>query len=106
MQRLEIIKKLLLDVSKNVFHYEAPNGQKGDYIVYQEDGEGKSFSSDNRKECQSITGTINLFSFDEHCGLFDLIQKKLNENSISFAFVDASYDADTRLINWQWDFEV
>lgn len=106
MQRLRIVKNALISVTEKLYHYEAPNDITDDYIVYSENGEGSSVSGDNYKLEQSISCNIYLYSKNEHCPLFDEIQKSLRENRISFVFIDAEYDSETELICWTWEVDV
>lgn len=48
LSKIDMIRDALLTVSENVWHYKAME-QADKYIVWAEDGEGKSVYSNNQK---------------------------------------------------------
>lgn len=99
------LKKALLSVTDNVGHYEA--FKKTDrYIVWAEDSEGGSVHADNKKENQSIQGTIDYFTTFEHDENVCKIQDALNNEEVSFFLNSVQYETETKYIHYEWVFEV
>lgn len=103
--KIKIIRDTLLKVSGNVHHYECKD--KGDqYIVWAEDSEGSSVEGDNRKENQSIQGTIDYFTRTEFDPIVDDIQEALIDAEISFQLNSVQYEEETKYIHYEWVWEV
>ncbi|WP_139905617.1 hypothetical protein [Clostridium thermarum] len=103
--RLVDLRDLLLTIGPPVFHYFADK-QKGNYIVWAEDGEGDSLDADDKKEIQSLQGTIDYFTKTEHDPVFELIQQKLDSADISWSLNSVQYEEDTSYIHYEWLWEV
>lgn len=103
--KIQIIPQTLLTVSQNVGHYEAM-GKTDKYLVWAEDSEGSSVEGDNKKENQSIQGTIDYFTTEEFDPDVERIQKALTENEISFYLNSVQYEEETGLIHYEWVWEV
>lgn len=106
MVDLSVIKTALLTVTDDVFHFIAPQNQKGAYIVWAEDGQADSSHADDRMVEQVITGTIDYYTKSENDSNFDAIQDALNEAEISFDLSSIQYEEDTKYIHYEWIFEV
>ena len=103
--KIKIIRDTLLKVSDNVGHYEAK--EKNDqYIVWAEDSEGSSVEGDNRKENQSIQGTIDYFTRTEFDPMVDDIQEALIDAEISFYLNSVQYEDETKYTHYEWVWEV
>ena len=103
--KIKIIRNTLLKVSDNVGHYEAV--EKNDkYIVWAEDSEGSSVEGDNRKENQSIQGTIDYFTRTEFDPMVDDIQEALIDAEISFYLNSVQYEDKTKYIHYEWVWDV
>lgn len=103
--KIKIIRDTLLKVSDNVGHYEAV--EKNDkYIVWAEDSEGSSVEGDNRKENQSIQGTIDYFTRTEFDPMVDDIQEALIDAEISFYLNSVQYEDETKYIHYEWVWDV
>ncbi len=102
---VERVKNALLEVTKEVYHYEA--GNKGErYIVYSEDAEASGLHGDNRKLSQAIQGTIDLFTKNENDEWAAGIQDTMQRNRIAFRLGTVEYEDETQYIHYQWIFEV
>lgn len=88
-----------------VFHYFATKCA-GPYVVYQEEMEPSSVEGDNRKQIQTIQGTIDFFTRTEFDPLFDSIQDALNSAGISFRLNSFQREDETGLLHYEWVFEV
>lgn len=86
-------------------HYEAH--KKADrYIVWAEDGEGESLNADNKKEIQTITGTIDFFSKTENDAAIAQIQTALNSfDDVAWSLNSVQYE-DTGFIHHEWVWQV
>ena len=105
---LDRVKTALLAVTDQVNHYEA--FKKPDkYIVYAEDSEGDSVEADDKKETQSIQGTIDYFTLEDGDENVDRIQKALNDADISFYLNSVQYESRDEggkgYIHYEWVFE-
>lgn len=103
--RLVDLRDLLKTVGPPVFHYFASK-QKGNYIVWAEEGEGSSESADDKKENQSLEGTIDYYTKTEFDPVIDLIQEKLNSADISWGLNSVQYEESTGYIHYEWVWEL
>lgn len=103
--KIKIIRDTLMKVSDNVGHYEAKE-KKDQYIVWAEDSEGSSVEGDNRKENQSIQGTIDYFTRTEFDPMVDDIQEALIDAEISFYLNSVQYEDETKYTHYEWVWEV
>lgn len=103
--KLKKIRDTLNKVNVDVYHYDASN-KDTNYIVWAESGEAGSFHSDNSKSEQVITGTIDYFTKEEYSKIIDDIQNALNDANISFVLNSVQYEEETKLIHYEWVFEV
>ena len=105
LSKKNVVKEALLEVTDNVFHYEAIK-KEDQYIAWAEDGEGSSVEADNRKENQSIQGTVDFFTKQEEDPMADQIQKALKRKRISFYLNSVQYEETTGYIHYEWIWEV
>ena len=103
-QILEPVKTALCSVTDQVYHYEALKAEDR-YIVWSEDG-GNPLSGDDMMIAQAIQGTIDYFTTMEYDPNVDAIQKALRDAKISFYLNSQIYDDVTKLMDYQWIFEV
>lgn len=103
--KLTDIRDALLDVTEDVFHYEAIH-TPDKYIVWAEDGEADSITADNHKTEQVLQGTIDYFTKLEYDTNFGLIQAKLNSIDISWRLNSVQYEEDTGYIHYEWVWEM
>lgn len=103
--RLVDLRDLLLTIGPPVFHYFADK-QKGNYIVWAEDVEGNSLNADDRKEFQSLQGTIDYFTKTEFDPVVNQIQEKLDSADISWSLNSVQYEEETGYIHYEWLWEV
>ena len=113
--KLKKVRDALLSIEINdkpidgklVCHFERPKEKYDHWIVWQEDGEGVSFSGNNRKKEQQGRGTVDCFTKIEYDPLLDLIQEALdNAPDIAWALEFVQYEDDTKLIHYEWSFMV
>ena len=88
-----------------VYHYWRPR-LEAPFCIWAEDGEGDSIHTDNRKEEQVISGTIDYFTKTEFDVMADNIQQALNESEIAWELSSVDYEDETNLIHFTWSFEV
>lgn len=104
---IEIMQNALTGVTKNVFHYTRPQNISAPFIVWQEEGDGSILSADNKNEYRTLRGAIHFYTKKECDNLIDEIEKSLNENShISWSLESVQYEDQTKLIHFEWLFEV
>ena len=101
---LEPVKAALLTVTEDVYHYEALKAEDR-YIVWAEDGDNPMYADDTM-EHQAIQGTIDYFTSMEYDPNVDAIQKALKEARIASYLNSQQYDDETKMMNYQWIFEV
>lgn len=87
-----------------VSHYEY-NGDSEFYCVWAEDNEPTSVEGDNKKQIQTIQGTIDFFTKMEFDPFVDEIQCALNDAEISFRLNSVQYEDETELIHFEWVWE-
>ena len=108
--RLVDLRDLLLEIRDEygipVYHYFKANKKADKYIVWAEDSEGSSSYTDDRKENQSIQGTIDYFTKTEYDPIVQVIQDKLNSADISWRLNAILYEQDTGYIHHEWLWEV
>lgn len=104
-EKLKKLRDVLKQLDIDVYHYDAMNATD-EYIVWAESGESGSMNADNEKDEQSIAGTIDLYTQKEYNPIVDELQKKLNENVISFVLSSVQYEDETKLIHYEWEFEI
>ena len=106
LSKLDKVKTALLSVSGlSVSHYEALK-KTAPYCVWAEDGAGEQQNADNKMVGQAVSGVIDYYTSAENDGNVDAIQNALNNEKISFGLYLIQYEDDTKLIHWQWEFEV
>ena len=76
-------------------------------MVWQEQGEGDSLSSDNHKTRQVIEGIIDYFTKTEFDKTVDVIQEILDEaEKVGWALTSVVYEDETSLIHYSWNWEL
>lgn len=105
MSCLNKVAEILGGLSENVYHYEALNAD-APYIVWSEDSEYNSYSADNKKDGQSVEGTIDLYTKDENDALIESIPWALRNAEIVWEYSSTQYEEDTELIHVEWIFRV
>ena len=106
VKKLKRIRDTLTSIENvDVFHYDAGDKTE-EYIVWAENGEGTPLELDNAKEEQIITGAIDYFTKTEYSEIIDKIQKALNDAKISFSLNSVQYEPETKLIHYEWIFEI
>ena len=104
-EKLKKLRDVLSELDIDVYHYDALNASS-EYIVWYESGESDALSADNRKGEQVLAGTIDLFTRKEYNQIVDDIQDRLNKNKISFRLNSVQYEDETKLIHYEWEFEI
>lgn len=99
------VKNALLTVTDQVYHFDA-TGATAPYIVWAEDGQADAVWADGKMQEQTIAGTIDLFTKTEYDPLFNAIQAALNGIDISYRLESIQYEEDTKLIHYEWSWEV
>lgn len=101
INKINQIGKLLIPLIEDVYHYNAPPGLDR-YIVWAEDGETSSISGNNKKDIQTLEGTIDFYTKTESDILVDEIQSALNNANISYRLNSIQYEDETQLIHYEW----
>lgn len=104
MNLLEI-RDVLLTVTSKVYHFEAPAGETGKYIVWAEDGE-TDLHADDKIEARVTEGTIDLFTPDEYDSMPQKISEALDRSGVSHKLNSIQKETDTGLIHYEWVFEI
>ena len=105
MPSVDIIKNALLTVTQAVGHFTVLE-KTPPYIVWGEDGQGKSLWADGKMQEQVITGTIDLFTKSSREPMFEKIQQALSDAEVSFRWNSTQYEEDTGLYHHEWVWEV
>lgn len=101
------VKAALTSVSDNVGYHTA-NDATRTYIVYSEESEPSRVSADNRKQLQTISGSIDLYALPKDRALFDEIQEALSEAEVSFMLNSVQREETNlgKFTHYEWLFEV
>lgn len=102
---LSMLKEALVAVSEKTYHFHAPANAEPDYIVWAEDG-SSDLIVDNKHLEYGTTGTIDLYTLQEDSPLFRQIQEALNGIPCAWYLNSTQYEEDTKLIHYEWVFEV
>lgn len=89
-----------------VYHYRRPKDKTSSWIVWQEDSEAGTVSTNNHKAEQQIHGTIDCFTLNEYDDLLDEIQEALNSIEVGWALLSVQYEEETNLIHYEWEFYI
>ncbi len=104
--RIKQIRDVLTSIEGlKVGHYTF-SGDTVPYVVWAEDTESDSVEGDNYKLEQAIQGTIDLFTKQDFDPLVDAIQNALKTAKISFYLNSVQYEEETRLIHYEWVWDV
>lgn len=93
------------ELTDNVRHYFRPI-KKLPAIIWAEDGEAVSFNSNNKKSCQNISGSIDLFTKTEFDPLADAVQNTLEDLGVAWRLESVQYEDETQTIHMEWTWEV
>lgn len=104
-QKLNSLYSPFLDsqaITCDVFHYTRGNKKTVPYIVWSETGEEESFSSDNHKTEQQLTGIVDFYTKTEFDPIIDAIQNVLNSENVGWRLYSVQWEEETNLIHYQW----
>lgn len=104
--KLIVVRDALVSVTNKTYHYRRPSSVQKSFIVWAEDSEDSSFNADNRKAEQQIHGTIDYFTLEEFDPLVDSVQNALAAVPAPFRLNSVTYEDDTKLIHYEWEFWV
>lgn len=103
--KLRQLGEAFAELTDNAFHYYRVV-KKTPWLVWAENGEENSFHSDNKKSCQTITGTVDLFTKTEFDSLADQVQDTLEALGAAWYLYDVQYEEETNLKHFTWHWEV
>lgn len=92
-------------VTKNAYHYFRPV-TSFPALIWAESGEAESFHADNHKSCQTIQGTVDLFTKTEFDPLLDDVQTALEGLGVAWYLSSVQYEDETNAIHYEWTWEV
>ena len=92
-------------VTPTCYHYWRPV-KKVPCIIWAESGEDNSFSADNRKQEQTIIGSVDLYTKTEFDPLLDDVQTALEALGIPWILSSVQYEDETKMIHYTWDWSV
>lgn len=92
-------------VTKNAYHYFRPV-TAFPALIWAESGEADSFHADNKKACQNIQGTVDLFTKTEFDPLLDDVQTALEGLGVAWYLSSVQYEDETNAIHYEWTWEV
>lgn len=102
---LQTVKEALLTVTDKVFHYQAWE-QPDKYIVWAEDAESGAIYANNKKQIQTIQGTIDYFTKEESDQNVRAIQSVLNDKEITWSLNSVQHEQESGYIHYEWVFEL
>jgi len=89
-----------------LYHLFKPATVKAPYAVWQEDSEGQSFYSSNRKQEQVLVLTLDYFTLTEYDLVADSIQNALDEAGLAWKLNSFQYEDETKLLHYEWIVQV
>ena len=89
-----------------LYHLFKPATIKAPYAVWQEDSEGQSFYSSNRKQEQVLVLTLDYFTLTEYDLVADSIQNALDEAGLAWKLNSFQYEDETKLLHYEWIVQV
>lgn len=92
-------------VTQNAYHYFRPV-TSFPALIWAESGEADSFHADNKKACQNIQGTVDLFTKTEFDPLLDDVQTALEGLGVAWYLSSVQYEDETNAIHYEWTWEV
>lgn len=92
-------------VTEKCYHYFRPI-KDVPCIIWAEDGEAVSFHAGNRKACQNISGSTDLYTKTEFDPLCDAVQEALENLGVAWSLNSVQYEEETNLIHYEWVWEV
>ena len=104
--KLVPIRDMLVGILPNATYHYFRKVKKTQYIIWAEDSEENAHHSDNVKQYQPVTGTIDLFTQTEYDPVVDQIQEGLNALGIVWELNSTQYEEETNLIHHEWIFKV
>ena len=104
-KKLKTFRDALTGLKVSVFHYRRRKMQPP-FAVWQEDGEGDSLHTGNRKTEQVITGTLDYFTLTEYDDVIDQIQDALNASCTAWRLESVQYEEETNMIHYEWAWEL
>lgn len=102
--KLSTFGGILAENISNLYHYWRPD-MSAPFCVWGEDGEPSSFSGNNRKGEQAISGYIDYYTKTEYDTVVDTIQNTLNtitDFPVGWHLDSVMYEEETNLIHWSW----
>ena len=90
-------------VLRRTYHYHKHERAKAPFAVWQEGGEPGQVYTDTEKAEQAIEGYLDLYTPDEFDPLIDAFQEKLNETMERWFLSSVTYEDDTNLIHYSWE---
>lgn len=106
---MSVLKKipdtLLALLPDKVYHFKAV-GASYPYVVWAEESPGAPMMANNKHAELVITGSIRYYTMTEFDVTVDDIQKALDNAGVANRLTQISYNQDTDIIEYWWDWEV
>ena len=99
--KLEQLGRAFAAVTPSAYHYFRPISSFP-ALIWAESGEANSFHAGNKKCCQNITGTVDLFTKTEFDPLLDAVQAALDGLGIAWYLSSVQYEEETGVIHYEW----
>lgn len=106
ISKVKKVRDALLTLNCDVYHYTRNDSKASKYIIWMEQGQGNGLQLNDKKDEQSISGTIDFYTKDEYDSIVDEIQDALNVNYISFTLTDIQYEEENDIIHYTWEWEL
>lgn len=103
-QKLKPFGEAFAGAAPHVYHYFRMQ-KEYPCIVWQENG-GEGFWADDAPADQAVSGTLDYFTQAEFDPAVDQIQNIFKELGIHWALNSVQFEENTRLIHWEWTWEV
>jgi hypothetical protein len=105
MTLLELMA-VFVAIGPATYHYEAPDGTTGNYIVWAEDNQSDAVWADGQMQEQAIEGTLDYFTKTEFDPMTETIQAAMNNADLSWRLNSVQREPDTGYIHHEWTWSI
>ena len=103
--KIKKVKKALVNIIPRSYHYEAPDKAKTPYAVWYEERQD-SLNADDKAAETTIDGVVHYFTKKEYDDIPDELFEAFTAADICIALNSIQYEEDTKIIHYEWTWEL